>query len=142
MEKRFERYNEITFEAYCKITIDRAVLKARMEKAERAKRETSLDELKDADLYRLCGTDGMPDFDATEPIVFFVQDRKVGVQNPGLGQALQYLHPQMRAIILLAYFIGMNDGEIARQLDMSKSAVQRWRISGLKRLRELMEGTR
>lgn len=141
MEKRFERYNEITFEAYCKTSINRAILKARMEKAERAKRETSMDELTDADLYQLCATDGMPDFDTNEPILFTVQDRKIGVQNPGLGQALQYLHPQTRAIILLAYFTGMNDGEIARKLDMSKSAVQRWRINGLKKLRELMEGT-
>ena len=50
-KSRYEYFNEITFEAYCKRAIDRAILKARQRQAARAKREISLSELPENALY-------------------------------------------------------------------------------------------
>ena len=39
MNERFERYNEITFEAYCKAAIDNAIHRGVRKKERRAERE-------------------------------------------------------------------------------------------------------
>ena len=44
--ERFERYNEITFEAYCKAAIDNAVHRGVRKKERRAEREPPLTERK------------------------------------------------------------------------------------------------
>ena len=41
-KSRYERFNEITFEAYCKAAINNAVLKVRQRRAQREKREVLL----------------------------------------------------------------------------------------------------
>ena len=57
MNERFERYNEITFEAYCKAAIDNAVHRGVRKKERRAELEPPLTELNDAVLFRLDPTD-------------------------------------------------------------------------------------
>ena len=42
MNERFERYNEITFEAYCKAAIDNAIHRGVRKKERRAEREPPL----------------------------------------------------------------------------------------------------
>lgn len=41
MATRYERYNEITFDAYCKAAVDKAILKERLKKAARGQPEQS-----------------------------------------------------------------------------------------------------
>ncbi len=41
-QNRYERFNEITFEAYCKKAIDRAILKVRQRQAARSKRTSAV----------------------------------------------------------------------------------------------------
>lgn len=53
MNERFERYNEITFEAYCKAAIDNAVHRGVRKKERRAELEPPLTELNDAVLFHL-----------------------------------------------------------------------------------------
>lgn len=142
MEKRFERYNEITFEAYCKRSIERAIRKARMEKAERAAHETSLNALTEEFLYRVSGDCVPIDEQICETVTFTVQDAIIVVHDLRLGQALTYLHPRTRTILLMSYFLELSDAKIADKLNLSKSAVQRWRTVGERHLRSLLEGRR
>ena len=51
MNEQFERYNEITFEAYCKAAIDNAIHRGVRKKERRAEREPPLTELNDAVLF-------------------------------------------------------------------------------------------
>ena len=53
MTTRYEAYNEMTFEAYCKTAISRSVLKERLRKAEQGKREQPLSIVTNAMLYGL-----------------------------------------------------------------------------------------
>lgn len=141
MEKRFERYNEITFEAYCKRSIERAIRKARLEKVERAKYEISLDDLTEEFLYHL-SVDNVPKEQLCETMTFPVKDAIVIVRDLELGQALTYLHPQTRTILLMSYFMELSDKEIADRLNLGKSKVQRWRTAGEGQLRSMLEGRR
>lgn len=144
MTARYEQYNEITFESYCKTAIDRAILKGRMEKSKRADWELSLSGLTDALLYSLCA-DEHPVEDAVQrsmqrPIIFQVREFEIIVHDPDLGQALSFVPPQKRDVLLLHYFADMSDAEIARRLGVSKSAVQRRRVSGESILKKFLGG--
>ena len=110
MNERFERYNEITFEAYCKAAIDNAIHRGVR------KKEAVLE----------------------EAITFDVCDQRITVHNAALGQALTYLPRRKREITLLYFFEDLTDAEIAAKLDMSVSAVQRQRNRAVCWLRDFL----
>lgn len=85
MNERFERYNEITFEAYCKAAIDNAVHRGVRKKERRAEREPPLTELNDAVLFRLDPTDAPQEAVLEEAITFEVCDQHITVHNAALG---------------------------------------------------------
>lgn len=137
MNTRYERYNEITFEAYCKASIDNAILKGRMEKAKRASKEVSLSTLTDTELYKLYAESREPNYHLTQEYVSFsINGITIPVHDPEMGQALSYLPPKLRNVLLLSYFLNMSDPQIAAQLRISKSAAQRRRTTALQRLKE------
>ncbi len=135
MNTRYQAYNEITFEVYCKTSIDHAILKGRTEQAKRAAREIRLSELTDADLYGLCSPGQEAVSTTQDPITFTVRGLDIPVHDPELGQALSFLTPKLRDVVLLHYFMDMSDPQIASLLHISKSAAQRRRISALERLK-------
>ena len=50
MNERYERYNEITFQAYCIRSINRAIARGIRQKERRAQMEISLSELEESEL--------------------------------------------------------------------------------------------
>lgn len=70
---------------------------------------------------------------------FYVKNQPITVREKYLGEALQYIIPQKRAVILLSYFEGYNDTEVANILGVSQTSIARRKKSALMRLRELME---
>ena len=138
MTNRYESFNEIIFEAYCKTAIDNAVLKERMRKARRSQWEQSLAVLSDAVLYALSREE--PESEPEEEAVMFrVQERAIPVCHRELGQALLYLLPRDREIVLLYYFEDMKDEEIARTIAVGRATVQRRRNAAVKKLKSLLE---
>lgn len=135
MNTRYEAYNEHTFESYCKTSIDRAILKGRMELASRAARELPLSSLTDADLYRLYVRNQEAVLPIQEQITFTLQGISIPVNDLQLGRALSFLPPKFRDVVLLHYFLDMSDPQIASLLHISKSAVQRRRTTALARLK-------
>ena len=61
------------------------------------------------------------------------------VRDKNLGEALQYIIPQKRAVILLSYFVGYNNTEVANILGVSPTSIARRKKSAFLRLRELLE---
>ena len=57
MDRRYEQFNEMTFEAYVKSAIDKAVLKARKRQAAREKVEQSFSTMTDVELFALSQED-------------------------------------------------------------------------------------
>ena len=138
---RYERYNEMTFEAYIKAAIDYALRRYHKQRARQAEREISLDDLPDYLASR--ESEKMTAIeDGTVSVTFEVAGIKVVVHDPDLVNALRYLVPQKRNIMLLAYFLEKSDAEIGRELKITKSTVQRRRASALKRMERLLGNIR
>ena len=106
---RFEKFNEMLFESYCKKSVSNAIKKERQRKAAKGKVELSLSALTDAVLYALStendGT-GQPEKPCR---IFNVQGMDIPIYHEKLSQALSYLMPQDREIILLYFFKGLKD---------------------------------
>lgn len=69
---------------------------------------------------------------------FFVKGMPINVYDQALGDVLQHLTPQRRDVILLSFFLGYSDSEIARILHISSHTVNDRRNAALRRLRELL----
>lgn len=137
-KSRYERFNELTFEAYCKKAIDRAILKARQRQSMLAKREVSLSELPENALYDVGAEDVNLERAEAERRIFHVRGIDIPVSDQQLAKALSCLLPRNREIILLAYFAELTDEEVAQKLKLSRSTVQRRRTSALDKLREML----
>lgn len=139
MATRYERYNEITFDAYCKAAVDKAILKERLKKAARGQKEQSLSMLTGEDLPAVSLEELEQGFSESAGQSFRVLDEVIQVNDLKLGPALSCLLPQERAIILLRYFRDMRDGKIASRLGMAHSTVHRKRKRAEAKLRMLLE---
>lgn len=102
--ERFERYNEITFEAYCKAAIDHAIRRGIQKKEHRAEMERPLSALSDALLFKLNPSDPPQEAALDANVSFDVRGQRIVVHNAELGQALTYLPLRKREITLL-YFL-------------------------------------
>lgn len=71
--------------------------------------------------------------------MFKVMDFEVGVENDLLAEALKTLSPTSRDVVLLSYFMDLNDTEIAEMLNIVRRTVQYRRKSSLNKLKKRME---
>ena len=141
-DEQYRYFNEMTFEAYCKKAIDRAVNRGRKQKSRQAREEVSLYALPEDVLARSCDElDAITEGRHT-PTIFREGGLEIAVYNEELAAALQSLPPQRRNIVLLAYFIGKSDAEISRDMKLTRSAVQRRRTSTLAIMQKLMGGSK
>lgn len=138
-KSRYERFNEITFEAYCKKAIDLAILKVRQRQAARSKREVLLADLPENALYDVGTEDGELERAEDERRVFHVRGIDVAVSDERLAQVLSYLLPKDREIVLLSYFAERTDEEVSQRVKLSRSTVQRRKNAALGKLRNLLE---
>ena len=141
MTTRYEAFNEVTFEAYIKSAIDKAILKERMKKAARGKWEQPYSTLTDAMLYGLSLDDAeIQKVEATYR-VFQVQGISVLVYGEKLGQALSYLMPRDREIILLYFFLQESVDEIACRFGIHPTTVRRHCKAAIRKMRDFLEDT-
>lgn len=100
-----------------------------------SKRETLFSDMGDYLVSQFSIIDSYPsDFH-----IFTLNGLTVGVESSLLSEALRNLTDRKREIILLYYFMDMNDSEIAELLKLSRSTVYRHRTSGLAFIKEFME---
>ena len=133
--KEFESHQERTFDAFCKVLIRNESAEAFRELKRRAEEEVSLSTVPYDELERLRIEDT---YDTSEHI-FDVRGLKVSIDDWALGQALQYLTPSRREVILLYYFLERSEPEISRLLDLTTGAIHKRHAKALQRLRELLE---
>lgn len=138
-KSRYEQFNEITFEAYCKAAINNAVLKVRQRRAAREKREVLLSDLPENALYDVGAEDKELERAEDERRVFHVRGVDVAVSDERLARAISYLLPKDREIVLLSYFAELTDGEVAQRVKLSRPTVQRRKNAALGKLRNLLE---
>lgn len=136
---RFEKFNEMLFESYCKKSVSNAIKKEREKKAARGQLELSFSVLTDAALYALSTQNDGTSQTERPCQIFSVQGMDIPIYHEKLSQALSHLMPKDREIILLYYFKGLKDAKVAPLVHISRPTVSRRRKAAMKRLRELME---
>lgn len=98
--------------------------------------EVTFSELSEQDLAKLSVTDEY----FKDAFSFSVLGHDVSVTDEQLAEALQTLSEDRRDIILLAFFLGMNDREIAEQLNFVRRTVADRRAKALQEIKKIMEG--
>lgn len=134
-EQQFRTYQEQTFDAFCKAVIRNESINIHRQLAVQAEKEVQLSALSEQEMGSLCTEDVYMLYCKT----FFVKGRPINVYDQTLGDVLQYLTPQRRDVVLLFYFQGLNDSEIARILHISSPTVNARRKAALHLLKELIE---
>ena len=123
------------FDSLCKKILREESFDIERRRAQRAENEISFSETYAPLLDQLFYTQDFP----SEISCFDVLQYQITVKDERLAEALASLRNEERDIVLLSYFLDMNDREIAESLNMVKRTVQRRRSSSLKELKIRLE---
>ena len=74
-----------------------------------------------------------------DSVCFQVLGYEIEVKDALLVEALQMLSEKKRNVILLSYFLEMNDSEIAREMNRVHSTIREHRLLSLKLLKKILE---
>ncbi len=131
----FEKRISGQFDSFCKKVLKNEVRDFYDELERQRKREKSLSDLADHEHMQLADFD---EYFADEHI-FKVKGLPVVVRGNELAEALNHIPECKRDIILLSYFLGKSDREIAEQLHMVRRTVSGQRNHTLKQLRKYID---
>ena len=123
------------FDAYCKRLLKNEVIDAIRGEKRMGQREVAFSDLTRAERGQLQYIDQY----APDRRVFPLMGMEIEVLDADLVRALSTLPTDRRAIILLSYFLEMQDEEIGDRLGLSRPAVQRRRTSTLDMLRKILK---
>ena len=133
--EQFYTYQEQTFDSFMTKLIKNEGKDARKEIARRAEHEVAISQLMEEELAKIAGTDTY-DFGK---MTFFVMDNAITVNDLLLGQAIAALPPHRRDVILLSYFMGKNDPQIGKLLNLTPNTIRYRRQTSLERLKQILE---
>ena len=131
-----EEQKQHTFDSFCKKTLKLNAREYYRRLTRRREREVSISELSTQDLARLSVVDTY----FKDAFRFNVLGHDIAISDEQLAEALNELPADRRDIILLAFFLGMNDREIEEQLDLVRRTVAYRRTKTLQELKNLLEG--
>ena len=134
-EIELQEYHVHAFDAFCKRVIRNAAVDAFRKTKRKQKVEMDIDDPMIAYIHSIQTHDTYTLYSRT----YYVKEQPIVVRDKNLGEALQYIIPQKRAVILLSYFAGYNDTEVANILGVSPTSIARRKKSALLHLRELLE---
>ena len=132
-----EEYHEYSFDAFCKKAIRNLAVDAK--RIYWKKTMTTSDEELLATYVKSIMTEDTYALNNYEKI-YYVNGLKVVVTNETVGEALKYIMPNKRAVLLLSFFMDYRDSEIARTLRITNSTVSYRKKQALKQLKVLLEG--
>lgn len=130
--EQFHTYIEQTFDSFCKKVIRNAAIDIHREISRQREREKSFSDLSESEQEALSVIDTYNIYSKK----FDVFGETVTIRDPDLGEALQYIQPQLRNIVFMRYFLDMSNTEIASKLNISNSTVSYRLDTALNQLRE------
>lgn len=133
--QEFVTYQEQTFDSYAMRLIHNEGADAKKELARQAKREVQLSALSPTELSSLAGEDEYH----TERVTLFVHENEVDVFDAVLGQALSFLPPKWRDVLVLYYFLDESDTQIGTRLNLTPAGASHRRKVALARLKDALE---
>lgn len=134
--EEFYRYLEQTFDSFTKTILRNKSIDILREYRRQAEREVPLEDMSQADMYRNASIN---DTYRLYRKAYSVRNHVVWVYDPVIGELLQNLTPQRREVILLYYFLDLNDTEIAKLLRIDNTTAKYRRNTALKWLKKMME---
>ena len=134
-QQELEIYHEHAFDAFCKKIIKHAAADAYRAKKRQGQLEMDVGDQLEYYIAKIPSNDSYMCYSKT----YYVESIAVQVNDRMIGEALQFIVPSKRAVLLLSYFAGYSDKDIARVLGITSASVARRKKSALDRLRELME---
>ena len=135
-EFELQKYHVHAFDAFCKRVIKNASIDAK--RLYWRKKEISTDDEMLAKYVQSLRTADTYNLRAYEKI-FYVNGIKIVVNDEALGEALKYIMPNKRAILLLSYFMDYRDSDIARLLKITSPTVSYRKKQALIQLKLLLE---
>ena len=135
-DPEYERSIEQQFDCYCKKVLRNHARNIYKEEKRRNERLVSLESLTQKEFEQLQFIDTY-EFDY---ISFSVLGKEVMISDFSIARAIESLTKRRREIILLSYFLHMNNKEIALLLDISDGVVSRHKGKALQDLREMLKG--
>ena len=136
-QDELEQYHECSFDAFCKKAIRNLAVDAK--RIYWKKTMTTSDEELLATYVKSIMTEDTYALNNYEKI-YYVNGLKVVVTNETVGEALKFIMPNKRAVLLLSFFMDFRDSEIARTLRITNSTVAYRKKQALKQLKVLLEG--
>ena len=136
-QDELEQYHECSFDAFCKKAIRNLAIDAKRIYWKKSMM-TSDDELL-ANYVKSLKTEDTYDLNKYEKL-YYVNGIKVVVTNEAVGEALKFIMPNKRAVLLLSFFMDYRDSDIARTLRTTNSTVSYRKKQALKQLKMLLEG--
>lgn len=131
----FQTTIENQFDYICKRAMDDERKDYMKILSRQSKREISFSDMGDYLVNQFSVVDSY----STDFQIFTCNGFTVGVESDLLSEALCNLPDKKREIILLYYFLDMNDTEIAELLKLNRSTVYRHRTSGLAFIKKFMK---
>lgn len=123
------------FDSLCKKVLRDESCDIERKRARKMKIEICFSETSKPLLEELFYTQDFPSDDSHFDVLHY----QITVKDERLADALASLPDDKRDIVLLSYFLDMNDREIAEALNMVKRTVQRRRTSSLDELKNILE---
>ena len=123
------------FDSFCRKVLREEARDYARDLARQGERKVSLSGLSEEEMARLYVLDEYP----SDQFHFDVLGYDIAVKNERLADALGSLSDDKRGIVLLAYFLGMTDQEIADKLNVVRRTVQYRRASSLKEMKKRLE---
>ena len=134
MKDSYEQRIQNQFGGFCVKVLKNEARYIQREYARRREQEKSLDDLTASELEQTAVWDEY----FMDEHVFEVQGFPVVVTGNLLAEAIAQLPEDKRDVILLSYFLGMNDREISERLNVVRQTISKRRLVTLKELREYL----
>lgn len=130
-----EACKQHAFDSFCKKILKGTARNYYHKLKKQAERQILFSELPEHEIAKLSATDSY----FVDASSFSVQGIDVAVLDTQLAAALKTLSTDLRNIIILSFYLGMNDREIAEQLQLVRRTVAYRRARTLESLRKAME---
>ena len=123
------------FDSFCKKVLREESRDYERQLAHCLEQEIPFSDLSESILSQISVMDEYP----SDHTYFDVLDYRVAVRNNQLAKALASLPSKKRDVVLLAFFLDMNDAEIAEKFNVVRTTIQRRRTSSLAELKSRLE---
>lgn len=131
-----EEHKEHSFDSFCKLILKNETRDYHRHLQYLREHEILFSELPEETLEQLAAWDRYFE----DEYHFEVMGLEIAIADELLAEALQTLPQDRLEIVLLSYFLGMSDPEIADQLNLVRRTVAYRRTSSLQALKKFMEG--